>query len=141
MSPAYPEIYLPHALKQVQDALPPVPAAPHEPYKPGSPPQQFSIGWLTSLGIGTIVSSLLTQSFFVLFFGLIVTIAFGAYSFFNFPKRLSGYEQELRQYETNRQKFLIDRREYDRKVKLIQSEEHIKQHRFQGALRGWGGIC
>ena len=138
----YPDLYLPHSLRQAQDALPPVPTAPREPPKPSdSQPQRLQTGWLTVFGIGTIVSSLLTQSFFVLFFGLIVTIAFGAYSFFNFPKRLSGYEQELRQYETNRQKFLIDRREYDRKVKLIQSEEHIKQHRFQGALRGWGGIC
>ena len=106
----YPDLYLPHSLRQAQDALPPVPTAPREPPKPSdSQPQRLQTGWLTVFGIGTIVFSLSSQALGIFLIGLILTIAFGVYSYFSYPQRLSKYEEVLRQYETNRQKFLVDR--------------------------------
>lgn len=126
----YPDLHLPHAIRQAQDALPPVPAAPLEPHKPGPQPQQFQTGWLTTFGIGTIVFSLTSQSLGVFLIGLILTIAFGVYSYFSYPQRLSEHENELRQYERNHQQFLAEMTAYDREVQVIRSEENVRQHRL-----------
>ena len=93
--------------------------------------KRVEAGWLTTLGIGAIALSLLTQSFVVFSISLIVTIAFGAYSYLSFPNRSAKYEEELRQYERKCQKFLIERQQYDREVKLIPSEENNYQYRLQ----------
>ena len=64
---------------------------------------------LPSLALGTIVFSLSSQALGIFLIGLILTIAFGVYTYFSYPQRISKYEEVLRQYETNRQKFLVDR--------------------------------
>lgn len=135
MSKTYPDIYFPSSIKQALDRDPPTPAAPLAPSKPGPQPQQFSPKSLLAWGGATLVFSLLTQSFVIFLVGAVITLFIGVSEYNSYPKRLAQYEESLRQFDRDYQKYLRGREDHADKLKKIQSPAYIQQYRLSLVLK------